>query len=673
MKTKKKFLCVSFHILLILSLHIFANYAECGVNTPEIDASLVGSNIEFKSGSKVNFNIRIIIPKDHHAYLDKGDDGFFIPIEFDFTDIVNAGYKCKTEEGPEGEREERVGATVLRGKNTYSFSIEDAGHSLSINDLQIKLSYQLCNDISNICYPPATVSIFIPISNIEISAKSSQEGIGIVPGLGATVNSTAQDDFVDSVPDKSMVRKGEGLTGWLLTRYHEYSKNIFVSFLFMFMAGMLAAATPCVYPMLPITSALLMQRGGGLKEKGVRHAVIYFLGIILVYIIMGYIAGMTGGALNTIMRSAIVNIVLAIFFAILALSMLGFYDFTLGQNLHVKSDASVKSKAGYIGTFLMGMLAGLVISPCVGPVVFALLLQITERVAELSSELLAMDQKVTFIRKSMIAGRGGILMGAFGMGIGIPFLLIGLFSNKMPKAGSWMVYVKYALGLGILFFAFSYYMKGMGVAHVNSGAAYGILLGLISITASVYIGLIRKWNEGMIMFSERLKKSLSLILLIFGIYLFYTGFVGSGLLFESQSNRARIKSTEVEVLDTERDGNLIWQRSYEDALVLARKENTPIFIDFYADWCANCIAFKKLSLRNMKLNKALKKVVLLKIYDTDAQFKTFQDNPLYAELKTGLPFFVILKPDGEFFWKGTQYNAVNTMKEMIENTGLKAN
>ena len=130
-----------------------------------------------------------------------------------------------------------------------------------------------------------------------------------------------------------------------------------------------------------------------------------------------------------------------------------------------------------------------------------------------------------------------------------------------------------------------------------------------------------------------------------------------------------MESTEVEILNVEKSGNLVWQRSYEDALVLARKENKPIFIDFYADWCANCIAFKKLSLRNMKLNKALEGVVLLKIYDTDAQFKTFKENPLYAELKTGLPFFVILKPDGGFFWKGTQYNAVNTMKEMIENAG----
>ena len=252
MKTKKYFLCVSFRILFIVSLCFFANYAECGVNTPEIDASLVGSKIVLKSDSKAHFNIQIVIPKDHHAYLDKGDDGFFIPIEFDFTDIVNAGYKCEIEDGPEGEREDKVGATVLREKNIYSLSIEGMEHSISNNNLQIKLNYQLCNDINNICYPPATASVLIPITNIE-----TQEGTGIASGLDATANPAAQDGFVDSVSNKSTVQKGEGVTGWLLVRYHEYSKNIFVSFLFIFIAGILAAATPCVYPCFPLLQRYL--------------------------------------------------------------------------------------------------------------------------------------------------------------------------------------------------------------------------------------------------------------------------------------------------------------------------------------------------------------------------------------------------------------------------------
>ena len=376
---------------------------------------------------------------------------------------------------------------------------------------------------------------------------------------------------------------------------------------------------------------------------------------------------MTGGALNVIMKSAVVNIALSLFFAILALSMFGFYDLSFGQGLKAKIDTSAKTHAGYSGTFLIGMVAGLVVSPCVGPVVFALLLQITNQIAELSSHYMANGQNISFLQKTLISGRGGILMGGFGIGIGLPFLIVGLFSNRMPKAGSWMVSVKYALGLVIMYFAFSYYMKGMGVSQVKTGVAYAIVLGLVSIFVSVYLGLFKSWNENM-MPGEKLKKALSLLLLISGIHFFYNGLGQSGLLLESNISRVHIGQAADGEL-TEKQGDLIWQRNFENALALARKNNKPVFIDFYADWCANCVAFKKLSLRNTVLNKALKKAVLLKVYDTDKQYENFREDPLYAELKRGLPFFVILKSEGDFFWKGTQYNAVNTMKRMIEAAG----
>lgn len=646
MKTKKHISYGLPFLLVIFSLFFFNKHGLCEVATPVIEASVVESNIGLKPGIKANFSIRVVVPDDHHAYFDSGDEGYFIPIEFDFTDITNTGYNVETVEAPEGEREEKVKATVLRGENTYRFSIEAVGASPLSNNLQINIRYQICNDINAICYMPNTVSLTLPINYVEAEEQTSP---------------------VNSSTDVYSTSEGEGLTGWLLAKYHEYSKNIFISFFFMVFAGILAAATPCVYPMLPITSAFLMQRGGGSREKGIRHALLYFIGIITVYAIMGYVAGMTGGALNTIMRSAIVNIVLAIFFAILALSMFGFYDLSFGQNLQAKIDTSAKSKSGYFGTFLIGMVAGLVVSPCIGPIVFALLLQITDQIAELSSRFLATGQSLSFFQKSLIAGRGGILMGGFGIGIGIPFFLVGLYSNRMPKAGQWMVYIKYVLGLAILYFAFSYYMKGMGVSRVKYGVTFGILLGLVSIFASVYLGLFKKWSEDM-MPVEKLKKALSLILLIIGIHFFYNGLGQSGLLLESNLSSVRMESA-INEEAIEKHGDLVWQRNFENALALAGKENKPIFIDFYADWCANCIAFKKLSLRNIDLHKALKKAVLLKVYDTDTQYRLFQDDPLYAELKTGLPFFVILKPDGKFFWKGTQYNAVKTMQKMIENAG----
>ncbi|MCP5008262.1 MAG: hypothetical protein GY941_30660 [Planctomycetes bacterium] len=663
--TFKKSISYGSSALLVLSCMLFLGSARlCKAALLEIKASVVETNIELRLGEKGYFSVKVVVPRDHHAYLDEGDDGYFIPLQFEFANLVKSGFRVKVVEMPEGDREENVNANVLRGENTYRFSIEKSGAFSSNDDLQIDLRYQLCNDISSVCYLPATISFSLPLSSGEVKDHT-------VSGRGEPGHVFASEELLlkskkNSLPGDN-ARKGEGLTGWLLGKYHAYSKNMAISFFFMVFAGLLAAATPCVYPMLPITSAFLIQRGSGSSEKGTRHAFFYFAGIILVYVIMGYVAGMTGGALNVIMRSALVNIVLALFFAVLALSMLGFFDLSFGQGLQMKVDTSAKSHAGYAGTLLIGMVAGLVVSPCVGPVVFAILLQITNQIAELSSQYMASGQSISFIGKSLISVRGAILMGGFGIGIGLPFLLVGLFSNRMPKAGSWMVYVKYSLGLVIMYFAFSYYMKGMGVSRVEEGVSYGILMGLVSIFASVYLGLFKSWSENMVP-GEKLKKALSLILLIFGIHFFYNGLGQSGLLLESNLPRAG-DGQAVDEESTEKHGDLIWQRNYENALALAMSDNKPVFIDFYADWCANCVAFKKLSLRNDTLHKALKKAVLLKVYDTDRKYEIFRDDPLYAELKRGLPFFVVLKSDGEFFWKGTQYNAVNTMQRVIESAG----
>ncbi len=641
--------------LFLLALFWGSHREECWAENPRVEAKLEQPKIEIQPGSATGFTIRVIVPKEHHAYLDRGDKGFFIPIEFDFAELTAGGYQVKTVKKPEGEREDKLEATVLRGEGVFEFQLEAVSSSPPGKTYQVDLRSQICNDITNICYPPDSTSISLPV---HFGVKE-EKAPAPAPKTSATVSSPP--------PVEIPSQDGEGLTGWLLAKYREYSKNILIAFVFMILAGILSAATPCVYPMLPITSAILMQRGGGSKEEGVRHSMLYFVGIILVYMAMGYAAGMTGGALSMIMRSATVNLLFALFFALFALSMLGFYDFSFGEDFTAKLDSSVSKKAGYSGTLLMGVVAGLVVSPCVGPVVFALLLQVADRIAELSSQMLAAGQEPSLIQKSLIAGRGGILMGGFGIGIGIPFLLVGLYSNKMPRAGTWMVYVKYLLGLVILYFAFLYYMKGMGVARVKPEAAYGILVGLVSIFASVYLGLFKSWSEETTT-NEKLKKACAVILVLFGVYFFYSGLSRSGLLLGvNQAGHEGGAGRTVGGEEMEIHGNLAWHRDFEKAKAVAAKENRPIFLDFYADWCANCIEFQKLSLSNEELNQALQKAVLMKIYDTDPIFKTFQEDPKYPELKTGLPFFAILKSNGEFFWKGTQYDAVKTMKRMIES------
>jgi len=391
---------------------------------------------------------------------------------------------------------------------------------------------------------------------------------------------------------------------------------------------------------------------------GIYHSIFYFLGIVCVYITLGLIAGITGGAFNTVMQNSFVNFFFAFIFGFLGLAMLGLFNFSMGEDFTTKISSAIGQRGGLVGTFFMGMTAGLIISPCVGPVVFALLIQIADRVAEANAVITELGQEGSFLKKSIYITKGGIMMGGFGVGIGLPFLLVGLLSNLTPRGGVWMGYLKNILGLAILYIAWVYYMKGVSAFQISDRAAYSILLGIVAAFSSIYLALFCSEKN-------RLKKWFSFILIFPALYLLYNGYSQSERFLQERDDSFPSKLIAANNPKIEQHKNLQWHREFEDAKIIALKENKPIFIDFFAYWCANCLEFEKLSIKNEKLNQGLRKAVLVKIYDTDPIFKKFRDNPLHRELKIGLPYFAILKPKGEFFWKGTQYNAVDIMTERI--------
>ncbi len=613
---------------------------------PAITYSITSPELLGTDDARGEFTIKVSVPKDHHAYLDKGEMGAFISLDFDFSGVESAGYKVSLISGPKGTVDKEFEATVLRGKGKFKYSITRVkGREYIIPP--IKARSQICNDITKICFLPRTDDLVLVIK--EISGQSQTEHIKSLP-TSFTKGPTG------SLPSSG----GEGLTGKVTDLYSKYSQNYMLAFLFIIVAGLLSAATPCVYPMIPITSAIIMKRGESNKRLGIYHSLIYFVGIICVYMLLGYVAGMTGGAFNAIMQSPFINLFFAFLFSFFGLAMLGFFDFAIAETFTSRISSAVSQEGGFFNTFLMGMTAGLIISPCVGPVVFTLLIQVADKIAETNAVLAGAGGNISFVDKSMIAAQGGLMMSGFGIGIGIPFLLVGLLSNRMPKAGKWMDYVKYALGLVILYIAWTYYMKGVKTAQLDDQAAYTILVGIVAIFFSVYLGLFRPEKN-------RLRKGIAFTLLLPAFYFVYDGLSQAGIIGKDSSHTPIVKTTlSKDGYKIEIHENLMWYRDFEEAKKVAARENKPIFMDFFAYWCANCLEFEKLSVKNKKLNQSLGDAVLLKIYDTDPIFKTFRDNPIHRELKTGLPYFSILKSNGEFFWKGTQYDAVETMGTMIK-------
>lgn len=402
------------------------------------------------------------------------------------------------------------------------------------------------------------------------------------------------------------------------------------AYLFLLMGGFLASLLPCVYPLYPITASIIARRSQGDAPRAL-HPAVYYIGLASIYFLFGLIAAATGGAFNEVLRLPITNLLLALLFLLLALATAGFLHVSLfsGNDLGDKTP-------GIAGTFLMGMGAGLLSSSCVGPFVVGILVGIASQ-----TDGLSLFTTLTAALKML----------AFGLGLGIPFLLIGLFGVRLPKSGSWMKYVQWALGALILYFAYTYLEKGLSGYGFKPESIQLAFFGALLVLYSLY----HFWEGDELHSAKRMEKSLfALFALIGGLSLAH------GVLTPAPTAIVTSAAASSAPL-TETKGELTWYLNREDAVKAAREQGKPIFVDFFAYWCANCKEFEHLTETDRALIDGLKKVILLKIYDNDPEFKQFQNDKRFPELKVGLPFFVVANADDNLLYKTSDYTRTDEM------------
>ena len=283
--------------------------------------------------------------------------------------------------------------------------------------LEGSLRYQACND--TVCIAPKTVPIAIDTEIVPESQKPQAIHTDI---FGATTPNAPLAPLVTAgkaVGDSSiatLVRE----RGWLVT------------FLVVFLGGLALNLTPCVYPMIAITVSYFGGQGG---ERNPRHAfvssLIYCLGIVLTYSTLGLIAATTGSLFGSALQSPVVLIGIGLLLVALALSMFGLYELQPPQFLMQKA-TGLSSKAGYIGLFVFGAVIGVIAAPCLAPFVVALL---------------------AFVGQSGSPWLGWWLFFALALGLGLPYVVLGTFSgllNRLPKSGTWMVWVKRVFGVALI-------------------------------------------------------------------------------------------------------------------------------------------------------------------------------------------------------------------------------
>lgn len=393
------------------------------------------------------------------------------------------------------------------------------------------------------------------------------------------------------------------------------------------LGGAVAALLPCVYPLYPITASILRERGGA-GAGAWRHPAAYYLGLISVYALFGVIAGLSGGAFNQVLRLPAVNLAIAVLIFMLGLSSMELIHLPIFRGFD-----GARAPAGLKGSFLFGAGAGLLSSPCVGPVVVTVLIGLASGAGELSAGSVA-----------LAAAR----MALFGAGVGLPLMLVGVFGLRLPRSGAWMRLIQFALGLLVIYFAGVYYLKataGWGLSDLLAIAVLGIALAALAVIAF--------FQRRDLPLHLRVTRSLPYAGVLLAASLALTMWIWP--------SPARVAQ---QYIAPEVHGELLWHRDRNEAFEQAQQKQRRVFVDFFAEWCTNCHEFQNLTQRDRRLNLALQQATLYKVDDRDPIFAEFQADERFPELLIGLPFFAIFEADGRLVYKTTDYLAT---EEMIRN------
>ncbi len=485
-------------------------------------------------------------------------------------------------------------------------------------DITANVRYQTCND--TICLPPkrksATAAIAIDAS-AAASAISIPAGYTLVPTpVQATTSASSVATTANSAP-ATQAQPASGFSLFLLTA---------------FAAGLAGIFTPCVFPMIPFTVSYFVNRQTGNKRDGVLHAVIFCLGIIVLFTGLGALLKAVAGPFGVVQlgNSPWVNSFIAAVFIVFGLSLLGAYELTLPSGLLTKMNQASEG-GGYLGTLLMGLTFTLTSFACIGPIVGPLL--------------------VASVQTSGLQPVFG--MASFATGLAAPFFLLALFPSflqKMPKSGGWLMRVKVVLGFVVLAISIKYLSSADQILQTDFISREMFLAAwvvLFALPGLYLLGFLRL--EG-IKPEDHLgvgRVLIAALFLTFSISLL-PGLFGASLGNVEAFIPVQAKGVALLGGGGGESGAPVWMKNqYKEALVKARAENKLVFINFTGYACTNCHWMKANMFPRPEIAGLLKDFVLVDLY-TDGTDAESESNQQLEEKRFGTvsePFYAIVDPD----------------------------
>lgn len=443
------------------------------------------------------------------------------------------------------------------------------------NNSVITISYQGCAE-AGFCYPPETRKV--PLSAVSAGASQTlSNNTAAIPAQNPQQSDASAQNESTSLPFSPL---------WALV------------------IGILAAATPCVLPMYPLISSIIL--GGNQRYSLARTfflAFVYVQGMAVTYTVLGMVVAAAGMQFQAYFQHPAVLISLSILFILLALSMFGVFTLQLPSSLQTKITGwSNNQKGGSpTGVFIMGALAGLISSPCTTAPLTAILLYIAQ-----SGNLLA----------------GGGTLYLYALGMGIPLILVTLFGNKiLPRSGPWMQYVKE--GFGFIILALPIILLGRLYGEIWELRMWSAL-GLAFFGWAFIVSLRASQNWARI-----------LQLLFLAAALIVTRPLQDWVFGSPISSVENTKHQLFTQIDSSKDLHQ----------ALAQAKGKIVMLDLYADWCVTCKEFEKYTFSDQTVQNALSDSVLLQ---ADVTENKAQHIALLKEFQVlGLPTILFFDKNGK--------------------------
>lgn len=581
MKVKLMFQNMLLFILFVLFSNLHYSQSE------EIVKLSVQSSIgEIKQGKQFTVDLIASINPSWHINSNKPNDEFLIPT---VVSVKGNGIKLVKVKYPKA-RELKLSfsdspVSVFEGETKIGLTLEvQKDASIGKQRVGIVLDYQACNDVT--CLPPNSASAKFEVIVIEGNVRTDEKS-QTTEAVSSEKEISLEDvkKQYESADAEAILsgQKGSDSVGSTLEK-----SGLFLSLIFIFLAGLALNLTPCVYPLIPITIGYFGGQAEGKTSRLFLLGVLYVLGMAITYSVIGVVTSLSGAVFGALLQNPFVIIAIVILFVVLALSQFDVYEFKLPDALVMKAGGA---KGGAYGAFFMGLTMGIVAAPCIGPFVLGL---------------------VTYVAAKGDPYYGFLMFFVLALGLGFPYLLLAVFSGKiksMPRAGVWMEGVKHIFGLLLIGMAF-YFLDPILPKSIQGYALP--IFGIIAAMILLFVDKTANNSKGFRIF----KTVFSVLVLAISAYAL----------------------TPSEKLEPE------WQKfsiqSYEASL----QNNERMVIDFYADWCIPC---KELDALTFSDKRVIDEMERFTKYKVDMTKMTQENEDLRKKFNVvGMPTVLIIDSNG---------------------------